>query len=90
MPAAGDPMGYVGGVPRVVYRGTDAHVHELGMGDGWQHFDMNGIPGAVPAAGDPMGYVGGVPRVVYRGTDGHIHELWLSDQWYHWTMSGRR
>jgi hypothetical protein len=82
-PAAGDPMGYVGGgAARVVYRGTDNHVHELALTDQWYHFDMTGVPGAVPAAGDPMGYVdaGGTARVVYRGTDNHVHELALTDR----------
>jgi hypothetical protein len=89
-PAAGDPMGYVGGgAARVVYRGTDNHVHELALTDQWYHFDMTGVPGAVPAAGDPMGYVGGgAARVVYRGTDNHVHELALTDQWYHFDMTG--
>jgi hypothetical protein len=81
-------MGYVGGVPRVVYRGVDNHVHEMAVTDQWYHFDMTDVPGNVPAAGDPMGYLGGgTARVVYRGVDAHIHEIWLGDQWYHFDMS---
>ena len=86
--AAGGPMGYVGGAPRVVYRGVDSRIHEFYLVDQWYHYDMNGISGAVRAAGDPMGYVGGAPRVVYRGVDNHIHEFCLTDQWNHYDMNG--
>src|SRR4051794_32243224 len=80
--AQGDPMGYVGGVPRVVFRGQDNHVHELWMTGQWHRSDMPTATGASLAAGNPMGYVGGVPRVVFRGQDNHVHELWMTDQWH--------
>jgi hypothetical protein len=40
----------------VVYRGQDAHVHELRRHDGprgWEHADLTELSGAPPAAGDP-------------------------------------
>jgi hypothetical protein len=87
--AAGDPDGYMfdaQGSQHVVYRGTDAHVHELwwdGKGSGWHHTDLTGIAKAPTAAGDPDGYMfdaQGSQHVVYRGTGrgtgGHLHELW--------------
>ncbi|WP_204082657.1 hypothetical protein, partial [Asanoa ishikariensis] len=42
VPPAGDPMGYVdaNGTARVVYQGTDNHLHELWLADKWYHFDM--------------------------------------------------
>ena len=80
-------MGYVGDVPRVVYRGVDGHIHELYLKDGqWSHFDITAATGAPTAAGEPFGYVGGVPRVVYRGVDGHIHELYVTDTWKHFGL----
>jgi hypothetical protein len=87
-PVAGDLFPYVtrDGVPRIVYRGTDSHIHELRLQGGWIQADLsqlvtNGTP--VPAAGDPFPYVTpeGIPRIVYRGTDFHIHELRLQGAW---------
>jgi hypothetical protein len=88
-PAAGKPFAYVtpDGVPRVVYRGEDSHIHELRLQGGWIQVDLSAIvsdrPPAIPAAGDPFAYVtpDGVPRVVYRGEDNHIHELRLQGGW---------
>ena len=40
--AAVDPMGYVGGVPRVVYRGVDNHIYELYLDGQEYHCDMIG------------------------------------------------
>jgi hypothetical protein len=41
LPAAGDPMGYLGGVPRVVYRGVDNHLHEIWLyNNQWNYFHM--------------------------------------------------
>jgi len=89
--AAGDPFAYVtsDGIPRVVYVGTDQHLHELRLPlqGGWIQADLSAIvsdsPHAVTAAGDPFAYVTahGVPRVVYPGTDNHIHELRLQGSW---------
>jgi hypothetical protein len=86
-PAAGDPFAYVtpDNVARVVYLGTDGHIHELRLqpGQGWIQADLSDIvinvPPAFPAAGDPRAYVtpDKVARVVYRGTDDHVHELRL-------------
>jgi hypothetical protein len=88
-PAAGDPFAYVtpDGVPRVIYVGTDGHIHELRLQEGWIQADLSAIvsdsPPASPAAGNPFAYVtpDGVPRVVYRGSDNHIHELRLQGSW---------
>jgi hypothetical protein len=77
-PAIGDPMGYVGVVPRVVYRGQDNHIHEIAIypeSGSWGHFDMTAATGAPPAIGEPKGYLGVVPRVVYRGLGQHVHEI---------------
>jgi tyrosinase len=89
--AASEPMGYVGDVARVVYRGVDDHIHELYLTDQWHHFDMTGVPGAVPAVGNPMGYFAQVPRVVYRGQDGRLHELAIYPEtggWGDFDMTG--
>src|ERR1700756_4182572 len=81
-PAAGDPFAYVtpDGVPRIVYRGTDSHIHELRLQGSWIQADLADFisdPPAAPAASDPFAYVtpDGVPRVVYLGTDGRVREL---------------
>jgi hypothetical protein len=83
-PAAGDPFGYCyGGVPRVIYRGTNGHIYELHPDPFWQCNDLSTIAKATSpaqvAAGDPFGYETGdsIPRVVYRGTNGQICELAL-------------
>jgi Fungal fucose-specific lectin/Astacin (Peptidase family M12A) len=89
--AAGDPAGYVfdaQGTQHVVYRGTDAGIHELWWDPayGWQHGDLSAQTAAPAAAGDPAGYVfdaQGSQHVVYTGTDGHVHELWW-DPAYGW------
>ena len=73
--AAGNPMGYVAQLPRVVYRGQDNHIHEIHLTDTWHKYDLTAATGAPAAAGDPMGYFAQVPRVVYRGQDGHVYEL---------------
>ncbi len=82
--AAGDPAGYMfdaQGTQHVVYRGSDAHVHELwweGTG-GWHYNDLTNAAGAPAAAGDPAGYMfdaQGTQHVVYRGSDAHVDELW--------------
>jgi len=42
-PAQGNPMGYVRSDRNstVIYRGTDNHLHELGLGgSGWEHNDI--------------------------------------------------
>ena len=77
-PAVGDPSGYLAGVPRVVYRDDDGHVHDLSIypdSGRWGHFDLTAATGAPPTVGGPSGYSAGVPRVVYRANDGHIHEF---------------
>ncbi len=98
--AAGDPMGYSTKFDmqalRVVYRGTDNHIHELlcNLRTSWSHGDLTATtPNARLAAGDPMGYFtsfdGPAARVVYRGIDGHIHELWYrpGTSWSHGDLS---
>jgi len=89
--ALGDPFGYVdsSGVPRVVYRGTDNHIHELHLDESqgnWWHADLSGIVTNVSAqdsAGNPFGFVdaNGILRVVYRGTDNDIHEIRWDGAW---------
>ena len=82
--AAGDPAGYMfdaQGTQHVVYRGTDADIHELwwAAGSGWSHADLSGETGAPVAAGEPCGYLfrgQGTQHVVFRGNDAHLHEEW--------------
>lgn len=80
--------------PRVVYRGSDEHVHELWIDAGgvWRHADLSQLTGAAPAASNPFGYFtvrDMTSRVVYRGDDDHIHELWLDigSSWQHADLS---
>ncbi|MBX3307420.1 MAG: hypothetical protein KF751_15360 [Nitrospira sp.] len=88
-----DPMGYIGEVPRVVYRGQDAHIHEIAINPQsgtWRHFDLMAATGAPVTLGRPMGYMGDVPRVVYRGQDAHIHEIAINPQsgtWRHFDLT---
>jgi hypothetical protein len=91
-PASGDPMGYLdaNGTARVVFRGVDNHIYEMGLTDAWHPFDMAGVTG-VDAAGDPMGYVdaNGTARVIYRGVDSHIWEMALTaNGWEPFDMMG--
>ena len=86
-PAAGKPFGYVTSsevIARVVYRGRDAHIHEMWLrrGSSWKHADLTSLTDAPPAASDPAAYSTNfdeTARVIYRGSDGHIHELWLPE-----------
>jgi hypothetical protein len=83
-------MGYMAGVPRVVYRGEDGHIYELSIdpGRGWILFDMTVAINAPLAAGDPRGFVAGTARVDYRGRDGHIHEIYIDgSHWAHFDLS---
>jgi hypothetical protein len=76
---------------RVVYRGNDAHIHELWLtpgSGGWQYADLSALSGAWDAWGEPFGYFthsDSTARVIYRGSDDHIHELWLQQAggWNH-------
>ncbi len=94
--AAGNPFAYVtlDGIPRIVYRGTDHHVHELRLQGSWIHADLSAIVSdgapAPDAAGDPRAHVmttDRIPRVIYRGSDDHIHELRLEGSWIHADLS---
>lgn len=89
-PSLGSPMGFVAGyAPRILYCGTDHHLHELVSWSGWSHTDLTlGIRGAISCASDPMGYVpsDGAPRVEYTGADGQLHELYYSGGWIHRDM----
>ncbi|MGY1711239.1 hypothetical protein ACI8AC_17200 [Geodermatophilus sp. SYSU D00758] len=75
---------------RIVYRGDDAHIHELWLtptSAGWQHADLTAIAAAVPAWGDPFGYITALrdtARVVYTGANDHVHELWLNEAGVSW------
>ena len=82
-PAGSNAVGYVSpdGTARVVYKGTDFHIHELYLQPGahWIHADLTMLAGAPPAAGVPFGFAeaDNTAHVVSRGTDFHIHELYL-------------
>jgi hypothetical protein len=64
----------------VLYRGSDSHIHELGLQTGvWQDTDLT-IAASAPAnaAGSPTSFLeptGPTYQVFYRGSDSHIHEL---------------
>jgi hypothetical protein len=85
------------GMARIVYTGTDRHIHELRLpqplppGQGWMHADLSVLSGAPDAIDDPVAYVTyeGALRVVYMGTDRHIHELRLppGQGWSHADLS---
>lgn len=87
--AASDPSGYTWDADKtqhVVYRGTDAHVHELWFNGAWHHNDLTVAGAGTPAAGKPCGYTWDVDKtqhVVCRGTDAHIHELFFNGAWHH-------
>jgi hypothetical protein len=87
-------LGGHGPAARVVYRGPDAHVHELSLvsGGNWSHTDLTAIAGGPEVTASPMGYTttdlgghGPAARVVYRGPDRHLHELSLvsGGNWSH-------
>jgi Fungal fucose-specific lectin len=80
--AASAPFAYVtpDQIPRVAYRGTDGHIHELRLQGSWQQADLSAISNpAAPAAANPAAPVSsgsslfayvttdGIPRVVYVG-----------------------
>ncbi len=84
----GNPAAYLthfdgASTARVVYRGRDAHIHELRLqaGQSWKAADLTHLAGGPGAASDPFGYVTsfGTPaaRVIYIGQDSHVHELRL-------------
>lgn len=84
--AQGRPFTYVtdGPIPRVLYWGQDAHIHELRLeGGSWRQADLIEQAGGPPgAAGFPFAYVtrgngSPIPRVIYRAEDNHVHELRL-------------
>jgi|SRR5271166_3659307 len=85
-PAAGDPFGYCyGGVPRVIYLGTDNHIHELHPEPFWKHQDLSVASGGSPkAASAPYAYVAGVARVIYTDIDGQIIEMALESSGWKW------
>jgi hypothetical protein len=94
VPAAGDPFPYVtpDGVPGVVYRGTDNHIHALRRQGVWFQGDLsnvivNGAP--VPSAGNPFAYVtpDGFSRVIYQGQDAHIHEFFRLQGAWPWSQA---
>jgi hypothetical protein len=83
--AASDPLPYVRSDDwsTVVYRGTDNHIHELGLAPGssfWQVGDLSAITGAPAAVGGPTGYVraDNYSTVDFQSADSHVHELVLS------------
>lgn len=68
---------------RVVYRGRDAHIHELRLHpeQSWKAADLTHLAGGPDARSDPFGYLTAsgaqTARVVYIGQDAHVHELRL-------------
>ncbi len=87
--AVGDPAGYtwaVDSTEHAVYRGADAHIHELWFNGAWNHNDLTVAAGAPAAASDPAGYtwsVDSTQHVVFVGSDNHVHELWFNGAWNH-------
>ena len=85
--AVGDPSGYFGQVPRVVYRSQNNHIWELSIWPPtgkWIAFDMTAYTGAPTATGDSAGYFAQVPRVVYRSQNGQIIELSIDPSTSKW------
>lgn len=86
-PAAWDPFGYChGGVPRVIYLGTDNHIYELHPESvGWKWADLSKVSGGAPdAASAPYGYEAGLARVIYTDNGGQIIELALESSGWKW------
>jgi len=85
-PAARDPFGYCyGGVPRVIYLGTDGHIYELHPEPFWKWNDLLHASGSAPkAASAPYAYVAGVARVIYTDAEGQIIELALESSGWKW------
>jgi hypothetical protein len=86
--AQGRPFAYVthqgsDAVNRVLYRGGDAHIHELRLEDDrWKQADLSAQAGSPDAAGHPFAYETSIdsdpiPRVIYRGQSGDVIELRL-------------
>jgi hypothetical protein len=86
---AGDPFGYTWSVDSTqhnVFRGFDAHIHELWFNGVWNHNDLTVAATAPDASGDPIGYtwdVDSTQHVIFVGGDAHIHELWFNGVWNH-------
>jgi hypothetical protein len=80
-PAAGNAFGFAAptGLPQIIYRGTDNHIHGLVLQGSWSQLDLSANvankPPGYPAAGDPRAYISDMLRIVYRGFDGDVHEL---------------
>jgi hypothetical protein len=87
--STGDPTSFfnptsvfdpTGSALHVLYRGSDSHIHELGLQTGvWQDTDLT-IAASAPAnaAGSPTSFLeptGPAYQVFYRGSDSHIHQL---------------
>ena len=64
--AVGDPSGYFGQVPRVVYRSQDDHIWELSIDPAtskWIAYNMT----VSSIAGNPSPYLADTPHVVFAG-----------------------
>jgi hypothetical protein len=80
-------IGYCGGdgVPRVVYFGTDNHLHQFSYENGWADEDVfQNVVNESPAFMAATGYGGSTPNVfawngiwqiLYTGADQHVHLL---------------
>jgi hypothetical protein len=78
----GDPACYAWDADQtrhVVYRGDDAHLHQLVFREGrWSHHDLTAASEGPQASNNPVSYTSDVDqtqRVVYTSPDGHLHEL---------------
>lgn len=60
----------------IVFRGTDGHVRELALKNGWVATDVSGAGAAVASGSRPAAYVrsDAISTVVYRASDNHIRE----------------
>jgi uncharacterized protein with PIN domain len=97
--AYSDPFGYAFEAEKrqhVVFKGSDLHLHELGISIGdhaWGHFDLTAGTDAPELNASLSGYAFEAEKrqhVFYTGTDDHIHELAISigdHAWGHYDLT---
>jgi hypothetical protein len=93
--AAGDPSPYVRSDSwnTVVYRGSDNHIHELGLNPGgwaWQVGDLTSITGSPNAVAGPTGFVRPdlTNSVDFQTSDNHVHEMtYAGNGWSGWDLT---
>ncbi|HEY6251264.1 MAG TPA: RHS repeat-associated core domain-containing protein [Candidatus Angelobacter sp.] len=74
-------------VMRIDYVGTDQHIHEISLLNGWHDADLTaagGGPNVASGAGIASIFdtIQNVMRVSYIGADQHVHQLYLSNGWH--------